>query len=130
MPSYSERSKKRLATCHKDLQFVFNEVIKHIDCVILEGHRNKEAQDAAVADGKSQTKWPTSKHNSTPSNAVDAAPYPINWNDTNSFIYFAGFVKGVAASHGIRLRWGGDWDNDNDQNDQKFFDRVHFEIQS
>ena len=45
MPRYSTRSKKRLATCDKRLQKVFNEVIKHVDCSILEGHRSKERQN-------------------------------------------------------------------------------------
>ena len=42
MPRYSKKSKQRLASCDKRLQDVFNEVIKHVDCSILEGHRSKE----------------------------------------------------------------------------------------
>jgi len=41
---------------------------------------------------------------------------------------FAGFIKGVAASMGIKLRIGADWDGDFDTNDQNFHDIVHFEI--
>lgn len=53
MPYYSERSKKRLETCHEDLQKLFNEVIKHFDCTILCGHRGQEEQDKAFAEGMS-----------------------------------------------------------------------------
>ena len=45
MPSYSSRSLQKLSTCHPKIQKVFNEVIKHYDCTILEGHRDKETQD-------------------------------------------------------------------------------------
>ena len=69
-----------------------------------------------------------SHHNSDPSRAVDVAPYPIDWNDTERFGRFAGFVLGMAAAMGIPLRWGGDWDRDNDTHDQKFNDLVHFEL--
>ena len=39
----------------------------------------------------------------------------------------AGLVLGIAAVFGIKIRWGGDWDSDNDLNDQKFMDLAHFE---
>ena len=38
MPYFGRRSKKNLATCDKKLQKVFNEVIKHVDCAVIEGH--------------------------------------------------------------------------------------------
>ncbi len=30
------------------------------------------------------------------------------------FYFFAGIVKGIAWELGIGVRWGGDWDSDND----------------
>ena len=36
-------------------------------------------------------------------------------------------MLGVAAAEGIKIRWGGDWDRDNDLADQSFNDLVHFE---
>ena len=45
MPRYSKKSKERLASCDKRLQRVFKEVIKYVDCSILEGYRNKERQN-------------------------------------------------------------------------------------
>ena len=128
MPSFSQRSKDRLATCDDRLQEVFEEVIKHWDCTILQGERTKEEQDEFFRTGRSKVRWPNSKHNSSPSKAVDVAPYPIDWNDTRRFDYFAGFVKGIALSKGVTLRWGGDWDSDGDVRDQNFNDLPHFEI--
>lgn len=128
MPKYSKTSKRRLADCHPRLQELFNEVIKHYDCSILCGRRTKAEQDAAYNSGTSKVKFPNSKHNPLPSLAVDAAPYPIDWNNHERFRHFAGFVQGVAAAKGIKIRWGGDWDMDNDLYDQSFMDLVHFEV--
>jgi len=128
MPTFGVRSNKALATAHPDLQRLFKEVIKHMDCTVLEGYRDKVAQDAAVAAGKSKTPWPQSKHNSKPSRAVDVVPYPIDWSDKERFYHFAGFVRGVAAMLGIDIRWGGDWDGDADLRNQTFMDLPHYEI--
>ena len=128
MPSFGKRSNTALATAHPDLQRLFKEVIKHVDCAVLEGHRDKVAQNAAVAAGKSKLLWPKSKHNSNPSRAVDVVPWPLDWNDTKRFYHFAGFVAGIAASLGIGIRWGGDWDNDGDFGDEKFSDAPHYEL--
>lgn len=134
MPSYSVRSRERLSTCHKDLRMIFNAVIPHFDNSILCGHRDEAAQMEAYNSGKSQLKWPQSKHNKKPSMAVDVAPYPIDWQDRERFQYFAGYVMGVAAilhSEGLithRLRYGGDWDMDTEVADNGFDDLVHFEL--
>jgi len=128
MAKYSEKSKAKLATAHPLLQRVFGVVVQAVDNTILCGHRPKEEQDAAFAERRSCVKWPDSKHNSVPSMAVDAAPYPINWKNIKRFIYFGGFVMGVAFALGIKLRWGGDWDGDTDLDDQSFNDYPHFEL--
>jgi len=134
MSSYSARSRERLNTCHKDLRMIFNAVISHFDNSILCGHRDEAAQMEAYNSGKSQLKWPQSKHNKTPSMAVDVAPYPIDWDDLDRFRYFAGYVTGVADilhSEGLithRLRWGGDWDRDTQVKDNNFNDLPHFEL--
>ena len=67
-------------------------------------------------------------HTTCLSEAVDIAPYPINWKDTEKFYYVAGIVMGVAGMLGIELRWGGDWDRDDDLHDQTFMDLGHFEL--
>ena len=37
MPKFGKTSRDRLATCDDKLQQVFNEVIKYVDCSVLEG---------------------------------------------------------------------------------------------
>ena len=125
---FSPESAAKLLTCDMKLQILFNEVISHWDCTIMVGHRNEEDQNEAFRNGFSKQKWPTSKHNKSPSLAVDVAPFPIDFKDTNRFYYFSGFVMGIAKSLGISIRWGGDWDSDHLVKDEKFLDLVHFEL--
>jgi len=128
MPHFSERSLQKLETCRPELQRLFTEVIKHFDCTILCGHRTEHEQNEAFHAGRSKLKFPESRHNSSPSGAVDVAPWPIDWNDRERFYYFAGVVKGIAARMDIPMRWGGDWDDDTRVHDQTFFDLPHFEL--
>tara|TARA_B100001029_G_scaffold628_2_gene458 strand:- start:20028 stop:20420 length:393 start_codon:yes stop_codon:yes gene_type:complete len=128
MARFGSKSKKNLATCDEKLQKIFNEVIKHVDCSVLEGHRSKERQNKLYEEGKTKVKYPMGRHNSSPSRAVDVTPYPIDWEDRERQTLFAGFVLGIARSMGIKLRWGGDWDQDFEVKDNRFDDFPHFEI--
>ena len=128
MPRFGKKSKEGLNTCDERLQKVFNEVIKHVDCSVLEGHRNEERQNKLFDEGKTKVKFPSGRHNSSPSLAVDVTPYPVDWADRERQTLFAGFVLGVARGMGIVLRWGGDWDQDWQVMDNKFDDFPHFEI--
>ena len=128
MPKFGKVSKERLATAHSDLQKIFNEVIKKIDCSVLEGHRGEETQNKYFDQGKSKVKYPDGRHNKIPSLAVDVTPYPVDWNDRERQTLFAGYVLGVASQMGIGIIWGGDWDNDTDLKDNGFDDLVHFEL--
>ena len=128
MPYFSKKSLSRLDTCDDRLQKVFKEVINHIDCSILEGHRDKERQNMLYEQKRTMVKYPKGRHNADPSKAVDVVPYPIDWKDRERFHLFAGFVLGVAKAMGINLRWGGDWDMDWTVSDNRFDDFPHFEI--
>ncbi len=127
MSTFGRGSIDQLATCDQRLQDLFNEVIKIIDCKVLEGHRGQAAQDLAYHTGKSQKPWPTGRHNKMPSMAVDVAPYPIDWNNAQRFRDFAKIVLHKAVDLGITIRWGGDWDG-NPCTPNHFDDLVHFEI--
>ena len=128
MAKFGNKSKERLSTCHEDLQKVFNEVIKYIDCSVLEGHRNEERQNKLFEEHKTKVKFPSGRHNSKPSRAVDVTPYPVDWHDRERQTLFAGFVLGMARSMGIHLRWGGDWNMNFQVADNRFDDFPHFEI--
>ncbi len=128
MAKFGKRSRERLATCDKRLQDVFNEVIKTVDCSVLEGHRGEERQNKLLKEGKTKVAYPKGRHNAFPSRAADVVPYPIDWKDRERFHLFAGFVIGVANRMGITLRWGGDWNMNFEVDDNKFDDFPHFEI--
>ena len=128
MPKFGKKSKERLNTCNERLQKVFNEVIKHVDCSVLEGHREKDRQNKLYEEGKTKVKYPNGRHNRQPSSAVDVTPYPIDWEDRARQTLFAGFVIGVASQMNINLRWGGDWDQDFQVVDNRFDDFPHFEL--
>ena len=128
MNHWSATSAARPATCDLRLVEVFDHVLQIVDCSVLAGHRNEVMQDQLYDDGKSQVRWPLSKHNVTPSGAIDIAPYPINWGDRERMTLFAGIALGVADAKGIALRWGGDWNHDFQVVDNGFDDLVHFEL--
>ena len=128
MAKFGKVSRRRLKTCKNELQLLFKEIVKNFDCSIIVGYRGREDQNRAFREGHSKVEWPNGKHNKNPSSAVDVAPYPIDWDDRERFIYFAGFVKGVAYRMNIPIRWGGDWDSDTELSDNKFDDLVHFEL--
>jgi len=136
MNHFSDTSKSRLFTCHRDLQTLFNHVILDFDCTIVCGHRDKADQDKAFAEGKSKLQYPRSKHNSSPSMAIDAAPFEngsIDWSKSQ-MIAFAFYVKGIAdqlyriGSMKHRIRLGADWNSNNDIDDETFLDAPHFEL--
>lgn len=133
MPEFSKKSKDHLATCHADLAWLFSIVVQNYDCMVLEGYRTPERQAELQKTGKSKLK--EGKHNEFPSFAIDVSPYPIpdkwgdkDWKERTKFYHFAGYVKATAHSLGLEVRWGGDWDSDNDFKDQTFDDLVHFEL--
>ena len=128
MAKFGKRSLERLSSCDKRLQDVFNEVIKYVDCSVLEGHRGEERQNRLLEEGKTKVAYPKGRHNAFPSRAVDVVPYPIDWKDRERFHLFAGFVLGMARGMGITLRWGGDWNMNFEVDDNKFDDFPHFEI--
>lgn len=116
---FGKDSLKQRETLHPDLQKVVDEVSKEVNCTILCGHRGQEDQDKAYSEGKSQLKWPKSRHNSFPSEAVDIVPYPCDWMNIRSFRELAIAVKEAAKRVNVEIEWGGDW---------KFVDMPHFQL--
>lgn len=136
MYKLSESSSKILKHCHPALIAVVTTAIRTspLDFKVISGYRTKEEQNALYERGLSQKNGidKLSKHQGVagqaPSLAVDLAPYPIDWNDLPRFYVLAGAVLTTAAALGTELRWGGNWDRDNDLKDQSFMDLGHFEL--
>jgi len=134
MPMYhfGVRSREQMESglLHEDMRAVLMRAmsLQVMDFSVLESHRTRERQNAAYDAGLSQKRWPDGKHNHMPSTAVDIAPYPIDWNDSERFALLAGVMLAAAKFAGIEIRWGGDWDSDRRTADEKFRDRGHFEL--
>ena len=124
MPKFGKKSLAELRGLDSALVNVLNQAIKHFDFSVIEGMRSLETQTQYVADGVSKTL--KSKH--LDGAAVDIAPYPIDFDDTERFVYLGGFILGVASQLGVKLRWGLDWDMDTYTKDTKFRDIGHFEL--
>jgi len=134
MPRFSIKSNSILATCERDIQTVMHEVIKIVDITAFSGHRTPEEQAKLYAQGRT-TKGniityrdgtdKKSKHNYSPSKAVDIIPYPSGWKDKERFHYVAGVVMTVAdrlfkeGKIEKQIEWGGNWKN--------FKDLPHFQ---
>ena len=128
MPTFGTASQGKLETCDKRLQSICNLVIEHYDFSVLEGHRSGARQDELFRQGKSKLQAGHSKHNASPSMAVDIAPYPIDWADTSRFYFMAGLIRQAAHDLGIKVRLGADWDGDGSFADQTFHDLPHVEL--
>ena len=124
MPRFGKKSKRVLSELNEDLQELLNEVIKYVDISLIEGKRSLDRQKELKKTGA--TKTLESKH--LKGEAIDLAPYPIDWENRERFIYVAGIVKGIAFNLGIPIVWGGDWNNNFDLSDNNFDDLVHFEL--
>jgi|DEB0MinimDraft_10_1074344.scaffolds.fasta_scaffold11388_5 peptidoglycan L-alanyl-D-glutamate endopeptidase CwlK len=127
---WSARSAARLSTCHHVLVALFDQAIETspADMTVLCGHRGEEEQNAAFNSGASKLQWPKSKHNRSPSLAVDVAPWvcgAVSW-DWPDYYPLADHIKATWASlppevtAGWRLQWGGDW--------RSFRDGPHWEL--
>lgn len=153
MPSFSARSKKALETCHPDLQLIANEAIQVYDFTVIFGHRTEEQQNKLYPKF-TKVKWPDSKHNKDPSEAIDVVPYVkgigaltgsrkqihdlmLRFNKSQArieqelwwqFGRLAAYFDQAARRNDISIRCGADWNSDGRLLDERFVDAGHFEL--
>ena len=96
------------------------------DVTVLEGLRSYERQQELLKQGA--TKVSVSRHMS--GNALDIAPYPIDWNDLERFQIVAEHMFKAAEELGVVIRWGGTWERTFTKPVKwaKFLDAPHFEL--
>ena len=162
-----KKSRDSLKGVHSDLKRLAYEMSRRIDAEkkrrkgvykfdfsVRDGVRGEAAQEKAFASGNSKVKFPDSKHNKKPSQAIHFRPYPMRWPNkpelyvgmgtvdfkkTNKeikiyakqlgrFYQLAGFIQAVATDLNIQVRWGGDWNRDGNVMDQNFDDLAHWEV--
>lgn len=159
---WGRTSKSRIITCNPKLQLFAYELIKwlpkNMDTTVLCGWRDEEAQHIAFHDGASTKIFPDSKHNVMKegkpySQAIDLAPYKIDWQDKLRFARLTGFSRCVVAyinqcvqnndthrlcmaipknalrkANYIIIRCGDDFDGDGRSTDESFIDQPHIEL--
>jgi len=135
MASFSKTSTDRLLTCHAVLQDLMKRVVARRDCMIACGHRNEEDQNEAFDKSFSKLKFPQSKHNQSPSMAVDVVPWPEKWDDKGAFVELAIIMREEwdlmddEDKQGFKLRWGGNWSTmGHEPNTTGFIDLPHWEL--
>ena len=138
MPFFSNTSKKKLSTCHEDLQLICNCAIHDNDFSVICGHRSENEQFALFTRGRKLENgvWiidnrdeivtykdginNKSEHNYFPSKAMDLVKWfkdkpHIRWNDKNSFFELNNVLQAHAnflyntGKISHRLIWGGIW---------------------
>lgn len=130
---FSNNSERQLSTMKQDLVNVFRKALSWgiMDITIVEGYRDRETQNKYFDMGKSRVKYPDGRHNKIPSDAGDAAPFvagKVSWNKFHCCV-LSGIILAAAEELGVRLRWGGNWDMDDEPiTDQDFQDLVHYEV--
>lgn len=121
---FSENSAAKLATCDPRLQVLLNWAIRvsPVDFAVISGYRGEAYQNELQEEGKSQLRYPNSKHNKQPSLAVDIVPYVNNAPDFERIELFwtvYGVIHALSEQMGVDIAWGGLW---------SFKDYGHFEL--
>ena len=122
------RSLSRLQGVNPSLVAVLKKACESMpfDLTVIEGLRTPERQQELLKQGA--TKVSVSRHMS--GNAIDIAPYPIDWNDTERFKIVAHHMFAAAKELGIVIRWGGNWSRQDEtvKPTSSFVDMPHFEL--
>ena len=121
MPTFGKESRENRDQCDPRLIEVLNEAIKHFDFSVICGYRGPDEQDELYRRGYSNARWGKSKHNHQPARAFDIIPYPNGWRSEPDEWYRQGtYILAAASQLGVRLYWGGHWEN--------LVDMAHFEL--
>ena len=113
---FGARSREKLENVHENLIEILYDAIEitPYDFCILSGYRSVEEQDELYSIGRTVLKnenpvtWVRggqSRHNSHPSEAVDFAPYPIDWEDSWRFGFIGGLICACGKARGIEVEF-------------------------
>jgi hypothetical protein len=85
--NWGQKSLQNLSQAHYILQKLADKAleISKQDLKVICAYRNEHDQNKAFAEKKSKLKWPKSKHNCYPSEAIDVVPLPLDWENIDAF---------------------------------------------
>lgn len=126
---FGERSEKNLQGVKPELVKVVRLALSQsaVDFAVIEGVRTKQRQ--AELFKKGATKTMNSRH--LTGHAVDLVPMingQIPWHDKTKFKEIAKAMFQAAKALNIKIRWGGDWNENGESEDERFYDGPHFEL--
>jgi len=114
MYNFGKRSRERMEGLHPNLVEIADRALSYgiMDLTVLKdgGVRTTERQRELVAKGASKTM--RSRHlrqSDGYGHALDLAPYPVDWGDTEAFTMMATLMFKAASELGYKLTWGGHW---------------------
>jgi peptidoglycan LD-endopeptidase CwlK len=141
---FGETSLSKINTVHPILALITHNVLLYMNIGVSCGNRDASEQNAAYMRGMSKLEYPKSKHNKSAllngdkskSDAIDLLVYVDNkaTSDMKYYILLNGYMQAFALITridllGLQLRWGGNWDGDEEIiTDQRFNDLCHFEL--
>lgn len=141
-------SRRNLEGVHPNLIKVVERAIalSRVDFRVIEGVRTPARQKQLYAQGRTKpgpkVTWTLNSNHFVKSatgfgHAVDLLPAPYDWvledpKNTpamdDSFALVAAAMYQAAAELGIRIRWGANWDGDNQWREKGESDNPHFEL--
>lgn len=134
MFKFGNTSEKKLKLTNNTLELIARKVLSRsvIDFGITHSYRTLEEQNELFKKGASKIDGINKKsmHNYNPSNAIDIVCYvdgKVTW-EKDYYVFVAGMFIFAAKEMGVEIRWGGNFDMDNDILEQDFNDLCHFEI--
>ena len=121
-----KRSRSNLQGVHPDLVKVVHRAIEITkrDFTVIEGERTVLRQKQLFAEGK--TKTMNSRH--LTGHAVDLMPLNGKAAAWDRCAEVARAMFAAAKELGIKIRWGGDWNENGRSDDETFYDGPHFEL--
>ena len=133
----SKRSFDRLIGVNEKMVSVVKRAIEisEVDFMVVEGVRTLNRQEELYAQGRTKpgkiVTW-TMKSKHIEGFAVDIAPVnpdgSINWNDIKKFDKMADAMFRAAKELNIKIRWGANWDQDENIREKGETDSPHFEL--
>ena len=108
---------------HRRIPFRQGDILLVVFGIEAVGNRRGGRMRPAMIVGNSKTmksRHIPSSNKSGLCEAVDIAPYPIDWNDTKRFDKLAEHIKKKAKQLNIPITWGGDW--------KTLVDMPHYEL--
>jgi peptidoglycan L-alanyl-D-glutamate endopeptidase CwlK len=94
-----------------------------VDFTIVCGVRSEIEQNKAFNEGYSQLRYPMSRHNTFPSEAVDVCPYAYGklvWDDDRLWGLLLNHISFHAGRLNVQLEFGAYW--------KSFTDKPHIEL--